>query len=144
LSAPIVTSNSPASEFSKTIFGITVSYTSTFKRLLKMRSTVNNYKCPLCEMTCPTPSGLRHHIKYRHTNERSFKCSQCDYRCGKDEKDNQISNVFVTFSAKRLWDMRLHMAKHGGKELKCAEPDCNFECKLEQTLRSHYHTAHGV
>ena len=30
-----------------------------------MRSHVNHYKCPHCDMSCPTPSTLTSHIKYR-------------------------------------------------------------------------------
>ena len=40
---------------------------------------VNNYKCPLCEMTCPNPSAVKHHMKYKHSNHRPFKCMYCDY-----------------------------------------------------------------
>lgn len=42
--------------------------------------TVNHYKCPLCDMTCPLPSSLRNHIRFRHSEERPFKCDYCDYR----------------------------------------------------------------
>ena len=41
---------------------------------------VNHYKCPLCDMTCPSPSSLRNHIKFRHSNERPYSCEYCEYR----------------------------------------------------------------
>ncbi|ELU18130.1 hypothetical protein CAPTEDRAFT_150759 [Capitella teleta] len=98
------------------------------ERILRdhLRHHVNSYKCPLCEMTCPTPSGLRHHIHYRHANERPFKCNMCSY------------------SGKRLRDLRLHTATHMKDTLHCGEADCSFECKLDQTLLAHYQREHSA
>ena len=31
-------------------------------------------------MTCPTPSALANHIRYRHTEVKPFPCPRCDYR----------------------------------------------------------------
>ena len=31
-------------------------------------------KCPACDMTCPTPSILATHMRYRHTTERPLAC----------------------------------------------------------------------
>ena len=42
--------------------------------------SVNHYKCPLCDMTCPLPSSLRNHMRFRHSEARPFKCDCCDYR----------------------------------------------------------------
>lgn len=42
--------------------------------------TVSHYKCPLCDMTCPSPSSLRSHIKFRHSNEKPYSCDYCEYR----------------------------------------------------------------
>uniref|UniRef100_A0A8C5L1B5 C2H2-type domain-containing protein n=1 Tax=Jaculus jaculus TaxID=51337 RepID=A0A8C5L1B5_JACJA len=51
------------------------------ERLLRdhMRNHVNHYKCPLCDMTCPLPSSLRNHMRFRHSEDRPFKCDCCDY-----------------------------------------------------------------
>lgn len=51
------------------------------ERLLRdhMRAHVNHYKCSMCDMTCPKPSILAKHIRYRHLNERPFKCDHCDH-----------------------------------------------------------------
>lgn len=42
--------------------------------------SVNHYKCPLCDMTCPLPSSLRNHMRFRHSEDRPFKCDCCEYR----------------------------------------------------------------
>ena len=42
--------------------------------------SVNHYKCPLCDMTCPSPSALRQHVRYRHSEEKPFKCGHCEFR----------------------------------------------------------------
>ncbi len=42
--------------------------------------SVNHYKCPLCDMTCPHPSAVRNHIKYRHAQDRLHMCAEgCGY-----------------------------------------------------------------
>ena len=41
---------------------------------------VNNVKCSFCDMTCPTPSDLKHHIDFRHSDEKPFSCEMCDAR----------------------------------------------------------------
>ncbi|KAK3107260.1 hypothetical protein FSP39_010508 [Pinctada imbricata] len=43
-------------------------------------SNVNQYKCPCCDMTCATPSSLKQHLRYRHTNEKPFQCEHCHFR----------------------------------------------------------------
>ncbi len=37
------------------------------ERLLRdhMRAHINNYRCPMCDMTCPTPSSLKSHVRYK-------------------------------------------------------------------------------
>lgn len=42
--------------------------------------SVNHYQCPECAMTCPNPSALKHHIRYKHSSERPYACEFCDYR----------------------------------------------------------------
>ena len=32
------------------------------------------FQCPACDMTCPTPSILATHMRYRHTTERPLAC----------------------------------------------------------------------
>lgn len=51
------------------------------ERLLRdhMRHHVNHYKCTFCDMTCPTPSSLSVHIRYRHLTSKPFKCRFCEY-----------------------------------------------------------------
>lgn len=41
---------------------------------------VNHYKCPKCAMTCPNPSGLKHHMRYKHNDDRPFACQYCPYK----------------------------------------------------------------
>lgn len=52
----------------------------SFSPLLLLFATVSHYKCPLCDMTCPTPSARRNHIKFRHSNEKPYSCDYCEYR----------------------------------------------------------------
>lgn len=40
---------------------------------------VNNVKCQFCDMTCPNASALKQHVKFRHSDERPFKCDVCSY-----------------------------------------------------------------
>lgn len=51
------------------------------KRLLAdhISHHMNNYHCSFCDMTCPSPSGLTAHIRYKHLDFKPFKCHTCDY-----------------------------------------------------------------
>ena len=82
------------------------------ERLLRdhMRAHINHYKCPLCDMTCPTPSNLNQHMNYRHNDERPYACGECNYR------------------AKSVHDLSAHAARlhGGGGEQACPVPGCGF------------------
>ena len=66
------------------------------ERLLRdhMRSHINHFQCPLCNMTCPSATAMNKHITYRHSEERAFPCpfeddteeGSCDYK-GKTQND---------------------------------------------------------
>ncbi|XP_045207543.2 histone H4 transcription factor-like [Mercenaria mercenaria] len=102
---------------------------STFgaERLLRdhMRYHVNQYKCPFCEMTSPSPSNMRLHMKYRHSEDKPFKCDNCNYRC------------------KSMADLRKHLETHNNDgPIKCEVPDCQYEAKNYKYLENHFHRMH--
>ncbi|NXR15810.1 HINFP factor, partial [Semnornis frantzii] len=80
------------------------------ERLLRdhMRNHVNHYKCPLCDMTCPLPSSLRNHIRFRHSEERPFKCDYCDYS---KEPAYRCEFEACSFTARSLCSIKLHYRK---------------------------------
>ncbi|XP_043936799.1 histone H4 transcription factor [Protopterus annectens] len=97
------------------------------ERLLRdhMRNHVNHYKCPLCDMTCPSPSSLRNHIKFRHSDERPFKCDYCDYSC------------------KTLIDLRKHLDTHSKEPAyMCEFENCGFAARSLHSIKAHYRKAH--
>lgn len=97
------------------------------ERLLRehMRNHVNHYKCPLCDMTCPTPSSLRNHIKFRHSNEKPWSCEYCEYSC-----KNQI-------------DLRKHLVTHSSEPAyRCDASDCGYATRTPTAIKSHYRKAH--
>jgi len=104
------------------------SRTFATERLLKdhVRHHVNNYKCPLCEMTCPNPSAVKHHMKYKHSNNRPFKCMYCDY------------------TAKTMYDLRTHVNFHKTHAtFKCEVEGCNYKVRTQQNLDLHMRTKHN-
>ncbi|XP_061607771.1 histone H4 transcription factor [Phyllopteryx taeniolatus] len=97
------------------------------ERLLRdhMRNHVSYYKCPLCDMTCPSPSALRNHIKFRHSNEKPYSCEYCEYRC------------------KNLVDLRKHLDSHSsGPGYHCHVPGCEFSSRTPVTLKFHQKREH--
>ncbi|XP_041358293.1 histone H4 transcription factor-like [Gigantopelta aegis] len=99
------------------------------ERLLRdhMRHHVNHYKCPFCDMTCPAPSSLRSHIKYRHTEDKPFSCAHCERRC------------------KSSADLRRHMESHSGQPAySCHIEGCTFEARNYWTIANHMKKIHEV
>lgn len=97
------------------------------ERLLRdhMRTHVSHYKCPLCDMTCPTPSARRNHIKFRHSNEKPYSCDYCEYRC------------------KRLADLHKHLETHSSEPAyRCYIPDCSFTSRSLITMKLHQKKKH--
>lgn len=96
------------------------------ERLLRdhMISHINHYKCSLCEMTCCRPSILLKHMKYRHFNERPFKCHLCKHA---SVTQNDLQQHLVTHCAEKL--------------MACTE--CDFRCRTFTTLDNHYTKVHN-
>ncbi|XP_017287418.1 histone H4 transcription factor isoform X2 [Kryptolebias marmoratus] len=97
------------------------------ERLLRdhMRTHVSHYKCPLCDMTCPSPSSLRSHIKFRHSNEKPYSCEYCEYSC------------------KNLIDLRKHLDTHSSDPaFRCDVPGCGFTCRTPGTMKLHHQKEH--
>ncbi|KAH3825974.1 hypothetical protein DPMN_127863, partial [Dreissena polymorpha] len=102
---------------------------STFgtERLLRdhMRYHVNQYKCPYCDMTCPSPSNMQLHIRYRHSDDKPFKCPECEYR------------------AKSVADLRSHQTVHETREeIRCQVPDCDFTTDKFRSYQKHFRQHH--
>uniref|UniRef100_A0A673JBG7 Histone H4 transcription factor n=1 Tax=Sinocyclocheilus rhinocerous TaxID=307959 RepID=A0A673JBG7_9TELE len=99
------------------------------ERLLRdhMRNHVNHYKCPLCDMTCPSPSSLRNHIKFRHSNEKPYSCDYCEYSC------------------KNLIDLRKHLDTHSSEPAyRCDFADCDYSTRSLYSIKNHYKRVHEV
>ncbi|XP_035291241.1 histone H4 transcription factor [Anguilla anguilla] len=97
------------------------------ERLLRdhMRNHVNHYKCPLCDMTCPSPSSLRNHIKFRHSNEKPYSCEYCEYSC------------------KNLIDLRKHLDTHSSEPTyRCDVFECDYSTRSLHSIKSHYKKVH--
>ncbi|GCC23153.1 histone H4 transcription factor isoform X1 [Chiloscyllium punctatum] len=97
------------------------------ERLLRdhMRHHVNYYKCPFCDMTCPAPSALRNHVKFRHSDEKPFSCEYCEYSC------------------KNLVDLRKHLDTHSeDPTYRCEFAGCTFTARSQYSIKSHYRRVH--
>ncbi|KAK3752984.1 hypothetical protein QZH41_016288, partial [Actinostola sp. cb2023] len=90
-----------------------------------MRHHVNNIKCKFCDMTCPNPSALKQHMKFRHSDDRPYECDLCDASC------------------KTLSDLRRHRESHNSIfSFECSIEGCTFSARAVQTLKRHFKVEH--
>eukprot|EP00075_Anas_platyrhynchos_P005769 XP_012960916.2 histone H4 transcription factor-like isoform X8 [Anas platyrhynchos] len=99
------------------------------ERLLRdhMRVHVNRVTCPLCDAVCTSVSSLKAHTRYRHCDERPFRCHLCDS------------------SFKNTYDLHKHVETHNDSDAySCDVEGCGFTSRTSQTLKQHYKRAHVV
>ncbi|XP_067347964.1 histone H4 transcription factor isoform X2 [Channa argus] len=106
--------------------GMYASNTKLFDHIIRQSAMeVSHYKCPLCDMTCPSPSALRNHIKFRHSNEKPYSCDYCEYSC------------------KNLIDLRKHLDTHSSEPaFHCDVPGCGFTSRTLGTIKIHHRREH--
>jgi len=91
-----------------------------------MRAHINFYKCPYCDMTCPSPSTLATHIRYRHTDAKPYSCEFCSYK------------------GKTPSDIKSHVRVHYHEvEIECQEDGCSFKCRSKLTMKHHESSIHN-
>ncbi|XP_076145465.1 histone H4 transcription factor-like isoform X2 [Alosa pseudoharengus] len=99
------------------------------ERLLRdhMKNHVNPYKCSLCDMTCPSPSAVKNHMKFRHSTEKPHRCELCEYSC------------------KREFDLLRHFDKHNREPAyHCDHDNCDYTTHSMQIFKSHYKRVHEL
>lgn len=125
--------------------------------------TVSHYKCPLCDMTCPSPSALRNHIKFRHSNEKPYSCDCCEYRyhiiCSENKPAEAACTMlhvslmrsfffflfFCSPRCKNLIDLRKHLDTHSSEPaFHCDIPSCSFTSRALSTMKLHHKREHEV
>lgn len=96
-------------------------------RLLQqhVRLHINTHKCPHCEMTCRSPSGLLQHITHRHTLSRPHKCPLC-------QKNYKTRQSLVD-----------HLETHQDKAIMCTQPECDHVAKNMHAWRQHMRVFHS-
>ncbi|XP_032867308.2 histone H4 transcription factor-like [Tyto alba] len=97
------------------------------ERLLRdhMRGHDNQVACALCDMVCTSVSSLKAHIRFRHCDERPFRCHLCDR------------------GFKNAYDLHKHVETHNDSDAySCDAEGCGFTSRTLQTLRQHYKRAH--
>ncbi|EDS44664.1 conserved hypothetical protein [Culex quinquefasciatus] len=96
-------------------------------QLMKDHRAVHNkrYECPQCPMKWPSQKALACHIRYRHINEKPYKCHLCEHR---------------TVS---IHDLEGHLLSHKTKtEFKCPYKGCLKASKYEVTVQKHIYKDH--
>ncbi|RZF45686.1 hypothetical protein LSTR_LSTR013265 [Laodelphax striatellus] len=97
------------------------------ERILRdhMRSHIKRFKCLYCDMTCATHTTLVTHMRVRHIRHKPFRCRHCSFRC---ESKPDLLN---------------HSQKHEMRDRYiCEQPDCDFTCRSNQTLKIHFLKEH--
>ncbi|XP_015782882.1 histone H4 transcription factor [Tetranychus urticae] len=81
------------------------------------------HQCDICGQTADSPSALKHHKAYRHSEDRPFACQFCTIKC------------------KTRSDLRRHLETHNkSNPFKCTL--CKFECRCCHTLAKHMKRFH--
>ncbi|CAL4070020.1 unnamed protein product, partial [Meganyctiphanes norvegica] len=100
------------------------------ERLLRdhVRTHINHFKCPQCDMTCPTKVTLLAHIQYRHSDSKPHQCELCEKRF------------------KALYDLSRHMVVHSKENFyRCTFEDCTRTFRAQSSLNAHVlKTHHGM
>ncbi|XP_018494156.1 histone H4 transcription factor [Galendromus occidentalis] len=87
------------------------------------RGHISHFKCPLCDMTMPSPNDVKSHIATRHSSERPYACKQCSSR----------------FKLPR--NLSTHIERvHLNVDMQC--PDCTLVTKSHYQMRKHRLTEH--
>jgi len=99
------------------------------ERLLRdhMRAHINQFKCPLCDMTCAKPSSLVAHINYKHFQVKAYSCPKkgCDYK------------------AKAENDIHRHYRTHINEETYvCPFEGCSYTAKARANVKNHIEKEH--
>lgn len=96
------------------------------KRLLGEHFRIQHcksYECEVCGLAVGSPSALKHHIKYRHSENRPYSCELCE-------------NKFKSFC-----DLQRHSFTHS-KEAPFSCDQCEFVCRSNQSLTKHFKEVH--
>ncbi|NXA51201.1 HINFP factor, partial [Nothocercus julius] len=85
---------------------------------------VTRVTCPLCDTAWASVSSLRAHIRFRHSDERPFRCQLCGS------------------GFKNAYDLHKHVETHNDSDAySCDVEGCGFTSRTLQTLRWHYKRA---
>ena len=84
--------------------------------------------CMNCDMCFSTRCELRSHVIGKHTNNRSYKCGECEY-----------SAKFKTHLNGHI--RRRHMSTKD--QLQCSIPRCNFRTNCQENVKKHVKNMHG-
>lgn len=83
------------------------------------------YKCQLCDMSCPSPSALANHCRYKHSEAKPYRCDLCPYK------------------AKSVGDLNAHEERiHEGITNHCPYPNCKYKSKSQSNVRVHVQKVH--
>ncbi|NXA35786.1 HINFP factor, partial [Eudromia elegans] len=85
---------------------------------------VTRVTCPLCDTACASISSLKAHIRFRHCDERPFRCQLC------------------ASGFKNAYDLHKHVETHNDSDAySCDVEGCGFTSRTLQTLKWHYKRA---
>ncbi|XP_053697762.1 histone H4 transcription factor isoform X2 [Sabethes cyaneus] len=97
------------------------------KQLMVDHKNIHNkkYACSFCPMMWPSRKALAYHIRYRHVDEKPFKCHLCSHRS-------------VTKS-----DLDEHVLTHDERRMfRCEEFGCEASYKCQKSLKKHVDSVH--
>ena len=110
---------------------------------------IRPYQCKTCSSKFTTGGELFRHTQYKHSNEKAYHCTECDYKCVEKVKFDRHMRIHTgerpeqcqdcSYAASNKFSLKRHIRTHTGeKPYMCEKCDKTFT--QQNALKEHTFT----